>query len=549
MNTVLSLALLAFLGQVRAPRDAPPPTTTTTTGSATIRGRVVAAGTGDPIRHARVVVSSSTPGPRDPVLTDGEGRFVFTGLEPGHYTVIASKPGFTRTAYGARALGIGPSTYVDLAAGQTVDGLEVRMSRSGAISGRVVDEFGDPVESASVSALRIVRTETGNSSTVTIASTTTDDLGEYYLGGLPSGSFIVAAEASTFETMTVVLNGGVSGLIMRPDGSRRAYYPGVPAFSQAQLIPVRAGEERPGTDFAVAPGALAKLSVAFVDAKGNRVAASATVASADDSTLVGVRTRTLAGPTPSTSLEPGEWAIYARTPDLVGVARVWLSAGDEASVTIPMMKGARIIGRVIVEGNPLPPGTRVPVEAVPLDPGFSAGQASLVMMRTDGNFELAGLIGRRELRVRNVPSGWVLSAILYEGRNLLDSPIDFKGGEEMTGVQVVLSSRVSQLTGIVTDAARTPLKEYSVLVFPEDPALLRNPRRLTRWVRPNQNGRFTVDDLPAGSYLAIALDDVDADEWPNAAYLNQLRDRATRVTLGEGEKKTISLELVSVSAR
>jgi len=271
--------------------------------------------------------------------------------------------------------------------------------------------------------------------------------------------------------------------------------------------------------------------------------------------MSGAVTRPLTmGANMSTAVQPGQWVIYARGvpppgdrsgSPLVGMARVSLNAGDDTSVTVPMVKGAHISGRVTADGAPLPPGAQIRILASLLDPALTDAPGFLPMsfVRPDGTFDLTGIVGRRELRVPTAPRGYVVSAVLYEGRNLLDSPIDFNGGEVLLGVQVVLTSRPSQLIGTVNDAAKAPVSDYSVLVFPEDP--LRNPRRLARWVRPNQRGQFTSDDLLPGSYLVIAVDDVDADRWQQFAYLNQFRGRATRVTLGDGEKKTVALELMS----
>jgi hypothetical protein len=102
------------------------------------------------------------------------------------------------------------------------------------------------------------------------------------------------------------------------------------------------------------------------------------------------------------------------------------------------------------------------------------------------------------------------------------------------------------VTGTAVDRDKVSIRVYSVLVFPGDRSRLRSPSRWTRWVRPDQNGRFTIDDLPPGDYLAIALDDVDEAEWLNADYLERLRPRATPLTLRPGEPQTITLELGSV---
>lgn len=166
-------------------------------------------------------------------------------------------------------------------------------------------------------------------------------------------------------------------------------------------------------------------------------------------------------------------------------------------------------------------------------------------MHADGSFELTDLIGLRELRLRTAPRGWTLKDILAGDRSLLDSPFDFKSGEEITGAQVVLTDHLSQLSGRVVTAEKVPVADYSVLVFAEDRALLRNARRWAHWVRPNLQGGFIVDDLLPGAYLAVAVNDVDDTQWLNADYLAQFRSRAARVTLGDGDKKTVVLEMMS----
>ena len=45
-------------------------------------------------------------------------------------------------------------------------------------------------------------------------------------------------------------------------------------------------------------------------------------------------------------------------------------------------------------------------------------------------------------------------------------------------------------------------------------------------------------------YLVIAVDEVDETQWLNADYLDGFRPRATRVVLGDGEKRALELEVV-----
>ena len=78
----------------------------------------------------------------------------------------------------------------------------------------------------------------------------------------------------------------------------------------------------------------------------------------------------------------------------------------------------------------------------------------------------------------------------------------------------------------------------SVLVFPNNPLQAHR----TRWLRPDQLGRFIVTDLSPGDYLVAATADVDDLQWQNAAYLNRFRSAATRVAIGDGETKSITVE-------
>src|SRR5712691_3816112 len=124
------------------PRDAPPQRPAT----GTIRGRVVAEASGDPIRNARVSVTDDYE--RPPVLSDVDGRFAFLALPAGSFTVTAGKAGFAKTTFGARAPGAA-GTPIRVAAGAVVDEVVVALPRgAAAIAGTVVDDTGEPVPGA-----------------------------------------------------------------------------------------------------------------------------------------------------------------------------------------------------------------------------------------------------------------------------------------------------------------------------------------------------------------------------------------------------------------
>jgi len=159
--------------------------------SGTIRGRVIAADGGEPLRNARVTISGPSSVPR--IFTDGDGRFRFSNLTFGRYALVVRKAGYVQTRFGSRRPAE-PPMWIEITAESPAFSAEVCLPRS-AISGRILDDLGNPIELAQVSAERVVRTD-GRVGAMTMATTTTDDLGEYRLGGLPQGRFVVSARRS-----------------------------------------------------------------------------------------------------------------------------------------------------------------------------------------------------------------------------------------------------------------------------------------------------------------------------------------------------------------
>lgn len=97
---VLSAATLTIYAQTPS-RDAPPPSQQTA-ATATIRGRVMIAGTDVPVRKARVTLATDTGASAEPIYADNDGRFEFLGVKPGRYIVAAWKSGYVETKFGAR---------------------------------------------------------------------------------------------------------------------------------------------------------------------------------------------------------------------------------------------------------------------------------------------------------------------------------------------------------------------------------------------------------------------------------------------------------------
>src|SRR5688572_12007695 len=192
LATTLLLVVALQVQQV-PPRDTPP--AKPATGTAAIRGRVVASDTGIPMRRAVVTLMPFQPTQRTPsrnVATDAEGRFEFTALPAGSYRVRAM-PGSYRgqylsSAYGGRRPGDAGRT-IELSAGQQFDQADIAILRGGAITGRVTDDFGDPVTRAMVFAARVMP---GATTVMRMGGMfQTDDHGRFRVYGLEPGEYVV----------------------------------------------------------------------------------------------------------------------------------------------------------------------------------------------------------------------------------------------------------------------------------------------------------------------------------------------------------------------
>ena len=81
-----------------------------------------------------------------------------------------------------------------------------------------------------------------------------------------------------------------------------------------------------------------------------------------------------------------------------------------------------------------------------------------------------------------------------------------------------------------------------VVVFAQDPLQWSALTRYFAAGRPDQGNVFHLR-LPPGDYNAVAFEDDAQVSVTDPDVLQQLRDRATKLTLVEGEKKTLTLTL------
>ncbi len=116
--------------------------------------------------------------------------------------------------------------------------------------------------------------------------------------------------------------------------------------------------------------------------------------------------------------------------------------------------------------------------------------------------------------------------------------------QNIDGVVVTFTDRVTEISGTLQDAAGKPVPDYVLLVFSTDKRFWMPQSRRTQQTRPESNGQFLFRNLPPGEYFITALPDLDASEWNDPAFLANLASQSpTKITLAEGEKKVQDLKI------
>lgn len=166
----------------------------TAPAAGSLTGKVVDATTGEGIRRATVLVlleKMERDGPPAvySTVSDNSGVYRFSALAPGIYSVHSEKTGFLPS-------GDENSARVEITAEKKAAAADLKLAKQAAISGRVIDSDGEPVEQASVQAIPVGRTRKGH------YTGTTDDCGEFRIPRLPAGSYRILATkpASNFLT-------------------------------------------------------------------------------------------------------------------------------------------------------------------------------------------------------------------------------------------------------------------------------------------------------------------------------------------------------------
>ena len=512
-----------------------------------IRGRIVDDRSGRPMPD--VVVSLSGAEGEVVVHTDSDGRYELAGLTPGSYQLYARAEGYIERRYGQPGPTEAPRV-LEVRGGQVTRGVDVRLRRASIVSGRIFDAAGEGFPGVEIA----VRHEpSSGAGTGAPGYARTDEEGMFRVGDLAPGSYYVRAHTKQPPPPS---DTGAAEVYAA------TYFPNATRVEDAQPLAVGAGQELFGIDFALVTVETVSIAGTVVDTTGEAL----------DQKLVNYHRPDTFAPDQTVpvspdgkflipGLVPGDYELRVLDPgDASGIilpgTRV-SAEGDISDVQLVESRGARIDGRIVTEETT--PGAfdlgtlRL---ALKIRPG--GGRVAITRgpaVQSDGTFSIDGVVGPLTLELDGLPEGWSVKAIRLEGTDITYDATDFGEGRSRH-VEVVLTDAVIPVTsvsGSVIDRRGRSVSEYTVIVFPENPARWIPPTPFVRGVRARQGG-YRIDGLPPADYLAVAVDALPPSlrwagssntrlDWREPDFLQAMWGAATRFRLDEGEQQTLDLRL------
>ncbi len=521
-----------------------------TNSKAKITGRVTAA-EGRPLSRGQVVASTTNGRDAARAPTDKSGSFTLQ-VPAGTYRLRAERRGYVIAPYGIDSSGKGTPMTVE--AGQTLAGINFRLSRGGVIMGRVIDEDNEPLVGAQVLALRKDGAE--EYSGPRLLTPQTDDRGQYRIFALAPGPYLIQVRLGE---ITFVFSDGMG---VPTEGSTVYYYPGVSSREQALEVSVSEGSETTGIDFKIVglsrKGSLIgtvtrkdlgqPITGAVVSASGRLDGANRFSGSTDADGKYELK-----------ELPPGEYRVQIMVFD----QRVseGLASPPMQEITISnapyelnfeLERAAEISGRIILEsGKPPVDVTRIFVS--PYSKDRQAG-GSYQSGRPDeqGNFTIKRVAGGTyQFRV-DFPGGvmpYYLKSVLHEDNDVTQRGLTVQPGERLSDVLMVLSDAVGRVSGVVVapDTGK-PLPGGTVHLLPMDfeqrGQAFWNDQRASP---SDQNGRYEFKSIPAGRYLVAAFS--GRTTWKSVeeaiSFFASRRPMLTQVEVKANETKEANLKAMA----
>ena len=524
-------------------------------GTAVLRGHVFAADTGQPLRKAQVRIVAGEIRENRLATTNESGLYEFKEVRAGRYTISASKGTYVTVSYGQQRPTESPKP-LEILDHQTVERVDIMLPRGAVITGRVLDEFGEPAPEIQIAMERYQFIQGQRRLIPGGRMGTTNDIGEFRLFGIPPGQYYLSA---TWRSPT--------GLNPNDTSSDRTayaplYFPGAMSPNEARRITLSAGQQLDDLVMVLKAIKAARVTGTATGSDGKPMTPAVIFAMQSTigfGAMIGASQVRPDGTFTVSGLAPGTYTLRAQRMGGPGegpetaMATITVTGDDISDVSLVGAKPSMLTGRIVVDSAaatslPRPlmisafPASFGGVPAPPPPPATVGDDFMFVIRSTPGVMRLTLGGG-----FNAPPTGWSVRAIRLNGVDVTDAGIEFKPNEDINGVEVELTNKLTTISGLVKNSRGEASKDYTAIVFAQDKEKWTGNARYQSMARPDQDGRFKISGLPPGEYYIIAIDRVEPGQSGDPDFLEGIRSRATPLSLREGETRVLDLRLNSAT--
>ena len=481
--------------------------------------------------------------------SDTDGHFRIDNITPGRYRVFLEKTGFAEVnGRGHRA----EVNVVTVPADKPLDDLVFHMLSTAVITGRVVDEDGDPMSNVRVTIQRSVPSK-GRRGMVGMAAT--NDLGEYRVAGLFPGQYWPAAVPQPDFRDYSHQRAQAAPAIGDPPETRyvTTYYPGTTDSAQASPLALKAGDEMP-------------VNLMLVPTRTYRIRGIVTSRAAGETHTVELSTKTgeqvqaaevgSDGTFELHGAAPGSYILkaYSTSEGSILTARleVTVAAADVEGVRLVALSAFSLSGHLRADAQSLDLSQfsiNLRLADVTDNGGFKSDDSFGENAQVDrqGNFSWKNVNpGNYVLRLYggNGQDSYFLKSARLGGANI-DASFALSGPAVL---ELVVSTKGAIIDGMVTDRDSqgndAPVSNVEVVAVPEE-RYRKIPERFGDGAT-DQFGHFTIHGLAPGTYTLFAWQDVSDDVYRDPDFLKSQEANGVTVKVEEGAHQSVNVKLSAV---
>ena len=339
-------------------------------------------------------------------------------------------------------------------------------------------------------------------------------------------------------------------------GYAPTYYPSSSDPSKAVALTVKAGEEIPSTEILLRPVSAYRIRgrVYNMVSRRSNAAVALQLEHRNSATLWDFERGMSTTQNPDGTFEiesvlPGSYTLHAYWSDDEGrryQARQVLDVGngDVDGVALTIAPGVPVSGHIQWDGQPSLLGRgelQVYLRAAESEQAYGGsakvtGDAFTVKEISEGTYRL-NVFGQSQ--------DCFLKAVRFGGVESLDDGFTVRRGVD-AALEVTLSSRGARIQGAVTDADNLPAAGVWVVLVPDE------PRRKHFWQyksgSTDQYGRFDLRGIAPGNYRLFSWEKIERGEWEDPDFLRPFEEKGERITVQEGEAKSINLTAIRTAS-